>query len=151
MRFITSFLRVTLRDVVTMFTFAIVSSNAWAQQCKTSSTGRKSLAKHAGQKFLTNPNALGKIGNNREGNLAIGNYRELSGIIGTQLFPVIPIIPNREKLGVIGSVESQFLELKLFFQFSAKCQIPDFLRSVPGARNPECVWVMYFGPHLPNE
>jgi hypothetical protein len=54
-------------------------------------------------------------------------------------------------LGVIGSVESQFLELKLFFQFSAKCQIPDFLRSVPGARNPECVWVMYFGPHLPNE
>jgi hypothetical protein len=27
---ITSFLRVTLRDVVTMFTFAIVSCNAWA-------------------------------------------------------------------------------------------------------------------------
>jgi hypothetical protein len=45
---ITSFLRVTLRDVVTMFNFAIVSSNAWA----------------------------GKIGNNREGELAIGNYRE---------------------------------------------------------------------------
>jgi hypothetical protein len=34
---ITSFLRATLRDVVTMFTFAIVSSNAWVQQCKTSS------------------------------------------------------------------------------------------------------------------
>jgi hypothetical protein len=34
---ITSFLRVTLRDVVTMFTFAIVSTNAWVRQCKTSS------------------------------------------------------------------------------------------------------------------
>jgi hypothetical protein len=33
---ITSFLRVTLRDVVPMFTFAIVSSNAWARQHKTS-------------------------------------------------------------------------------------------------------------------
>jgi hypothetical protein len=64
--FITSFLRVTLRDVVTMFTFAIVSSNAWARQCKTSSSGRTSLAKHTGQKFLTNPDASGKIGNNRE-------------------------------------------------------------------------------------
>jgi hypothetical protein len=58
-RFITSFLRVTLRDVVTMFTFAIVSSNAWAQQHKTSITGQNSLAKHAGQKFLTNPDASG--------------------------------------------------------------------------------------------
>jgi hypothetical protein len=59
-----------------MFTFAIVSSNAWARQHKTSSTGRKSLAKHAGQKFLTNPDASGKIGNNREGDLAIGNNRD---------------------------------------------------------------------------
>jgi hypothetical protein len=63
-----------------MFTFAIVSSNAWARQCKTSgvtaSAGRKSLAIHATQKFLTNPDASGKIGNNREGELAIGNYRE---------------------------------------------------------------------------
>jgi hypothetical protein len=33
---ITSFLRVTLRDELTMFTFAIVSSNAWARQRKTS-------------------------------------------------------------------------------------------------------------------
>jgi hypothetical protein len=40
------------------------------------SAGWKSLAKHAGQKFLTNPDASGKIGNNREGELAIGNYRE---------------------------------------------------------------------------
>jgi hypothetical protein len=63
--FITSFL-ITLRDVVTMFTFAIVSSNTWARQCKTSSAGRTSLAKHARQKFLTNPDASGKIGNNRE-------------------------------------------------------------------------------------
>jgi hypothetical protein len=43
------------------------------------SAGWKSHAKHTGQKFLTNPDALGKIGNNREGELAIGNYRELSG------------------------------------------------------------------------
>jgi hypothetical protein len=47
------------------------------QQCD--SAGWKSLTKHAGQKFLTNPDALGKIRNNREGELAIGNYRELSG------------------------------------------------------------------------
>jgi hypothetical protein len=57
MRFITSFLIVTLRDVVTMFTFAIVSSNAWAWhgtfQCKTcgmtlpaGKACQKSLAKH---------------------------------------------------------------------------------------------------------
>jgi hypothetical protein len=50
---ISSFLKVTLRDVVTMFTFAIVSSNAWAQQHKTSSVtaqaGKASNAKHAGQ------------------------------------------------------------------------------------------------------
>jgi hypothetical protein len=60
-----------------MFTFAtIVSSNAWAQQCKTSSASWTSLAKHAGQKFLTNPDASGKIGNNWEGDLVIGNYRE---------------------------------------------------------------------------
>jgi hypothetical protein len=32
---------------------------------------------------------------------------------------------------VIGSVESQFLELQLFCKFSAKCQIPNFLQSVP--------------------
>jgi hypothetical protein len=49
-----------------MFTFAIVSSNTWARQCKTSSASRTSLAKHARQKFLTNPDASGKIGNNRE-------------------------------------------------------------------------------------
>jgi hypothetical protein len=58
-----------------MFTFAIVSSNAWVQQHKTSSTSQKSPSKHAGQKFLTNPDASGKIGNNREGDLAIGNNR----------------------------------------------------------------------------
>jgi hypothetical protein len=40
------------------------------------SASRKSLAKHARQKFLTNPNASGKIGNNWEGELAIRNYRE---------------------------------------------------------------------------
>jgi hypothetical protein len=33
---------------------------------------------------------------------------------------------------VIGIVESQFLESQLFCKFSAKCQIPNFLRSVPG-------------------
>jgi hypothetical protein len=63
-----------------MFTFAIVSSNAWVRQRKTSgmtaSASQKSLAKHAGQEFLTIPNASGKIGNNQEGELAIGNNRE---------------------------------------------------------------------------
>jgi hypothetical protein len=59
-----------------MFTFAIVSSNAWARQRKTSSSGRTSLAKHTEQKFLTNRNASGKIGNNREGDLVMGNYQE---------------------------------------------------------------------------
>jgi hypothetical protein len=48
---ITSFLRVTLRDVVTMFTFAIVRSNAWARQRKTSGVTvpaeKASHAKHA--------------------------------------------------------------------------------------------------------
>jgi hypothetical protein len=56
------------------------------QQCH-DSTGQKGLTKQAGQKFLTNLDALGKIGNNREGVLAIGNYRnyrELSGIIRTR-------------------------------------------------------------------
>jgi hypothetical protein len=102
---------------------------------------------------LTNPDVSGKIGNNREGELAIGNYRELSGIIGnyrelsgiignnrelsgiigTRFLPIFPIILNQEKPGVIGSVESQFLESQLLFhKFSAKCQIPDFLQSVPG-------------------
>jgi hypothetical protein len=64
------------------------------------SAGRKSLAKHAGQKFLTNPDALGKIGNNREGELAMGNYRELLGIIGTQF---LPIFPDNSQSGKIGS------------------------------------------------
>jgi hypothetical protein len=63
-----------------MFTFAIVSSNAWARQRKTSGmtvpAGKASCTKHAGQYFLTNPDASGKIGNNREGELAIRNYRE---------------------------------------------------------------------------
>jgi hypothetical protein len=40
------------------------------------SASRKSLAKHTGRKFLTNPDASAKIGNNREGELAIGNNRE---------------------------------------------------------------------------
>jgi hypothetical protein len=91
----------------------------------------KSLAKHTGQKFLTNPDALGKIGNNREGELAIGNCRELSGPDFSRFFP---IILNREKSGVIGSEQSQFLESQLFCKFSAKCQIPNFLRSVPVGR-----------------
>jgi hypothetical protein len=52
------------------------------QNQRRDSTGRKSLAKHAGRKFLTNPDALGKIGKNREGELAIGYYQELLGIIG---------------------------------------------------------------------
>jgi hypothetical protein len=50
----------------------------------------KSLAKHARQKFLTNPNALGKIGNNWEGELAIRNYWELLGIIGNNRDPISP-------------------------------------------------------------
>jgi hypothetical protein len=59
---------------------------------------------------------MGKIGNNQGGDLVIGNNQE----------------PDYwEKLGVIGSVESQFLESQLFCKFSAKCQIPDFLWSVP--------------------
>jgi hypothetical protein len=49
---------------------------ATTQNQRRDSAGRKSLAKHAGQKFLTNPDASGKIGNNWEGELAIGNYRE---------------------------------------------------------------------------
>jgi hypothetical protein len=59
-----------------MFTFAIVSSNAWAQNQLHDSASRKSLTKHARQKFLTNLNASGKIGNNQEGELAIRNYWE---------------------------------------------------------------------------
>jgi hypothetical protein len=94
------------------------------QQCD--SAGRKSLAKHAGQKFLTNPDALGKIGNNREGELAIGNYRDL---ISPDFSRFFPLILNWEKSGVIRSVESQFLESQLFckfqpnvrFQFFAEC------------------------------
>jgi hypothetical protein len=39
------------------------------------SEGRKSLAKHAGQKFLTNPDASGKLG-------IIGKVSWRSGIIG---------------------------------------------------------------------
>jgi hypothetical protein len=143
---ITSFLRVTLRDVLTMFTFAIVSSNAWARQRKTSqrhdSAIRKSLAKHARQKFLTNPDASGKIGNNREGELVIGNYQELLGIIGTQFLPIFPNNSQSGKLGVIGSVESQFLESQLFCKFSAKCQIPNFLWSVPGGSQKCCIFML---------
>jgi hypothetical protein len=60
----------------------------------------KSLAKHARQKFLTNPNASEKIGNNWEGELAIGNYWELLGIIGTQF---LPIFPDNSQSGKIGS------------------------------------------------
>jgi hypothetical protein len=126
MRFITSFLRVTLRDVVTMFTFAIVSSNAWAQQRKTSSAGRESLAKHAGQKFLTNPDALGKIGNNREGDLAIGNYRELSGIIGNYRDPIIPGNSDNSQSGKIGSDRECRISvsgIKIIFQIFS--QMPD--------------------------
>jgi hypothetical protein len=81
------------------------------QNQRRDSAGRKSLAKHAGQKFLTNPDASGKIGNNPEGELAIGNYQELSRPDFSQFFP---IILNPEKSGVIGSVESQFLESQLF-------------------------------------
>jgi hypothetical protein len=56
----------------------------------------KSLAKHAGQKFLTNPDASGKVGNNREGELAIRNYQELSGIIGTRFLLIFSIGQNWE-------------------------------------------------------
>ena len=73
---------------------------ATMQNQQRNSTGRKSLAKHAGQKFLTNPDASGKIGNNREGEVVIGNYRELSGIIGTQF---LPIFPDNSQSGKIGS------------------------------------------------
>jgi hypothetical protein len=68
----------------------------------------------------------------------IGKVSWQSGIIGNNRDPIspdfsrfFPIILNREKSGVIGSVESQFLESQLFCKFSAKCQIPDFLRSAP--------------------
>jgi hypothetical protein len=73
---------------------------ATTQNQRRDSPGRKSLAKHAGQKFLTNPDASGKIGKNREGELAIGNYRELSGIIGTRF---LPIFPDNSQSGKIGS------------------------------------------------
>jgi hypothetical protein len=49
---------------------------ATTQNQRHDSASQKSLAKHAGQEFLTNPDASGKIGNNWEGELAIGNYRE---------------------------------------------------------------------------
>jgi hypothetical protein len=75
-----------------------------------------------------------------------------SGIIGNNRDPIspdfsqfFPIILNQEKLGVIGSVESQFLESQLFCKFPAKCQIPDFLRSVPGWR-----WQCQHGYHWHN-
>jgi hypothetical protein len=84
-----------------------------------------SCTKHVGQKFLTNPDASGKIRNNWEGELAIGNYRD-------------PISPDSS--GKIRSVESQFLESQLFCKFLAKCQIPDFLQSVPG----NVYWERYF-------
>jgi hypothetical protein len=73
---------------------------ATTQNQRHDTVGRKSLAKHAGRKFLTNPDASGIIGNNREGELAIGNYRELSGIIGTRF---LPIFPNNSQSGKIGS------------------------------------------------
>jgi hypothetical protein len=96
---------------------------ATMQNQRRDSAGRKSLAKHAGQKFLTNPDASGKIGNNWEGELVIGNYRELLGIIGTRF---LPIILNREKSGVIGSVESQFLESQLFCILQPNARFPIF-------------------------
>jgi hypothetical protein len=40
--------------------------------------------------MFPNTDALGKIGNNREGELAIGNYRELLGIIGNNRDPISP-------------------------------------------------------------
>jgi hypothetical protein len=73
---------------------------ATTQNQRHDSASRKSLTKHTGWKFLTNPNALGKIGNNREGELAIGNYRELSGIIGTRF---LLIFPDNSQSGKIGS------------------------------------------------
>jgi hypothetical protein len=66
-----------------MFTFAIVSSNAWVQQCKTSSAGWKSLAKHARQKFLTNPDAWEKLAIIRKVIWRLGIIRNL--IIGENL------------------------------------------------------------------
>jgi hypothetical protein len=94
-----------------MITFAIVSSNAWAAMTTQNqwhdSASRKSLAKHARQIFLTNPDAAGKIRNNWEGQLVIGkllgiigNYQELSGIIGTRF---LPIFPDNSQSGKIGS------------------------------------------------
>jgi hypothetical protein len=71
-----------------MFTFVAMHGHdnakpaAWQRQ--------PGLTKHAGLKFLTNPDASGEIGNNWEGELAIGNYRELSGIIGTRFLPIFP-------------------------------------------------------------
>jgi hypothetical protein len=57
-------------------------------------------------------------------NSRVGNYRELSGKIG------IPIIPDfsRER----GSPNNGGI-LFYFWSCSAKCQIPDILRSVPEA------------------
>jgi hypothetical protein len=51
---------------------------ATTQNQRRDSPGRKSLAKHAGRKFLTNPDASGKIGKNRKGELAIGNHFEIA-------------------------------------------------------------------------
>jgi hypothetical protein len=73
---ITSFFRVTLRDVVTMFTFAIVSSNAWARQCKTSGMTTAPAGKPPQTRQAEILDQSRCIGNNWEGELAIGNYRD---------------------------------------------------------------------------
>jgi hypothetical protein len=52
---------------------------ATTQNQRRDSAGRKSLAKHAGRKFLTNPDASGKIGKVSWRSGIIGKNREKSG------------------------------------------------------------------------
>jgi hypothetical protein len=64
------------------------------------SAGQKSLARQTCRaEILDQSRCIGKNRENWEGELAIGNYRELSGIIGTRF---LPIFPNNSQSGKIG-------------------------------------------------
>jgi hypothetical protein len=95
------------------------------------SAGWKSLAKHARRKFLTNPDTLGKIGNNREGELAIGNYRELSGIIGTRFLPIFPDNSQSGKIGSDRECRISVSGIAIILQIFSQMPDSDFLQSVP--------------------
>jgi hypothetical protein len=104
---ITSFLRVTLRDVVTMFTFAIVSSNAWARQHKTSGVTAPARKPHAPNMPGSNSwpilmhqeklGIIGKVGKNRECRISISGIAIILQIFSqlpdSQFFAECPFYP----------------------------------------------------------